>query len=39
MDTDNLSIDGALIPLRELRIQRSNDHKLINAQYHGNHAL
>jgi hypothetical protein len=33
MDIDRLSIDGELIPLRELRIQRVNDQRQINVMY------
>jgi hypothetical protein len=34
MDTDHLSIDGQLVALRELRIQRVNDHNRINLMYY-----
>jgi hypothetical protein len=33
METDQLSIDGEIIPLRELRVSRVDDNGLINAMY------
>ncbi len=33
METDQLAIDGEIIPLHELRVSRVNDNGLINAMY------